>query len=106
WNRNTETDVSHYEVEIYTSSSGGSPVIKDVVTHLNDSSFTPRYEIEINTGSLTSTVTRWLRVRAKDHSGNPVSSSSGWTSRVSAGTGDILQNDIENDEITNKVEAV
>ncbi|HML96688.1 MAG TPA: fibronectin type III domain-containing protein [Thermodesulfobacteriota bacterium] len=106
WNGNTETDVSHYEVEIYTSSSGGSPVIKDVVTHLNDSSFTPRYEIEINTGSLTSTVTRWLRVRAKDHSGNPVSSSSGWTSRVSAGTGDILQNDIENDEITNKVEAV
>ena len=102
WNRNTETDVSHYEVEIYTSSSGGSPVVKDIVSHLNDTSFTPRYEIEINTGSLTSTVTRWLRVRAKDHSGNPTSSSSGWTSRVSAGTGDILQDDIENDEVTNK----
>ena len=105
WDRNTETDVSHYEVEIYTSSSGGSPVVKDIVTHLNDSSFTPRYEIEINTGSLTSTITRWLRVRAKDHSGNPASSSSGWTSRVSAGTGDILQPDVRDNEITNKAYA-
>ncbi len=98
WNRNAETDVSHYEVEIYTSSSGGSPVVKDVVTHLNDSSFTPRYEIEINTGSLTSTVTRWLRVRAKDHSGNPSSSGSGWTSRVSAGTGSVGRLDAINND--------
>ena len=98
WNRNTETDVSHYEIEIYTSSSGGSPVVKDIVTHLNDSSFTPRYEAEINTGSLTSTVTRWLRVRAKDHSGNPASSSSGWTSRVSAGTGSVGRLDAINND--------
>ena len=98
WNKNTETDVSHYEIEIYTSSSGGSPVVKDVVTHLNDSSFTPRYEIEINTGSLTSTVTRWLRVRAKDHSGNPSSSGSGWTSRVSAGTGSVGRLDAINND--------
>ena len=98
WNKNSEADVAYYEIEIYTASSGGSLLVKDEVLHLNDSSFTPRYKYNRQTGSLTSNLVGAARIRAVDHSGN----TSSFTSRVAATTGDILQDDIEDNEVTNK----
>lgn len=98
WNKNSEADVAYYEIEIYTATSGGSLLVKDEVIHLNDSSFTPRYKYNRQTGSLTSNLVGAARIRAVDHSGN----ASSYTSRVGATTGDILQDDITDNEVTQK----
>lgn len=98
WNKNTEVDVSHYIIEIYTSTSGGSLVARDIVPHENNVSFTPRYELEIQTGDLTTSITRALRVSAVDHSGNV----SAFTTRIAASTASVKQPDIGSGEITNK----
>lgn len=92
WNESAEADFDFYEIEIYTASTGGTLVETDKIKGA-------RYEIEIQTGDLTSTLTRWAQVRAVDKSGNQ----SSFTSRVSASTGSILQDDITNNEITNRV---
>lgn len=96
WNRRTETDIKEYQIEIYNSSSGGNPVKEDTVKQPSNTSTNPTYEFDAQQGNLTSVVTRYLRVRAIDNSGNP----GPWTSRDGQSTGPILQNDITNGEIT------
>ncbi len=93
WNANPEADIDYYEVEMYISSSGGSPIaptpLRTVSRHWGHI---------LNTGNLTTTVTRWVRVRAVDFSGN----ASAWTSRVSASTSSILQDDVTNNEMASQ----
>lgn len=94
WNRRTETDIRGYEIEIYTSSSGGSPIKEDFVEQSESAVMT--YAFDAKQGNLTSTVTRYLRVRAVNYTGVP----GNWSSRDGQSTGPILQGDITNGEIT------
>lgn len=98
WNKHPDADVSHYIIEIYTALSGGSLLKRDIVPHENNASFVPGYKYTRQTGSLTSNLIGAARIAAVDHSGNVGS----FTSRVAATTGDILQDDIGNNEVTNK----
>ncbi|MEW6146105.1 MAG: fibronectin type III domain-containing protein [Thermodesulfobacteriota bacterium] len=92
WNKHPEADVAYYEAELNTSTSGGV-LGKEIIPHLNDVDFKPRYEIEIQTGDLTNPITRALRIRAVDHSGNK----SGWTTPlIAASTGDVGRDDLHN----------
>lgn len=94
WNKNAESDVSHYIIEIYTATSGGSLLKRDIVPHENNASFTPGYEYQRQTGDLTSSLVGALRVAAVDHSGN----TSGFTSRFGLSTGALARNDAVKDD--------
>lgn len=97
WNKNPEADVAYYEAELNTSTAGGV-LGKEIIPHLNDADYKPRYELEIQTGNLTSLITRALRVRAIDHSGN----AGGWTSRIAASTGAVARGDAVDGDFTKK----
>ena len=90
WNKHPESDVSHYIIEIYSSTSGGSLLKRDIVPHENNASFSPAYEYQRQTGNLTSSLIGALRVAAVDHSGN----TSSFTTRVGASTGDVERDDL------------
>ena len=98
WAKHPDADVSHYIIEIYTALAGGSLLKRDIVPHENNASFIPGYKYTRQTGSLTSNLIGAARIAPVDHSGNVGS----FTPRVAATTGDILQDDIANNEITAK----
>ena len=95
WNKNAESDVSHYIVEIYSATSGGSLLKRDIVPHENNAGYTPGYEYQRQTGNLTSSLVGALRVAAVDHAGN----TSGFTSRFGLSTGAVKQQDVTTSEI-------
>ena len=92
WNKNSESDVSHYIIEIYTATSGGSLLKRDIVPHENNASFTPAYEYQRQTSDLTTALVGALRVAAVDHSGN----TSSFTARVGATTAAVARLDAIN----------
>lgn len=92
----TIEDLKGYEYRIYTASSGGTQVYPKAAGGAY--AFTPDTQVNINDleGDLTAIKrTLWLEVRAIDNTGN----TSTTTSRVSAGTREILQPDILDGEI-------
>lgn len=100
WTKNSETDVSHYIVEVYTATSGGSLLVRDIVPHENNLNFSPRYEYQRQTGDLTTSLTGALRVAAVDHSGN----ASSFTTRFAVSTGEITRPDARNNDFSRKWE--
>jgi hypothetical protein len=98
WNKNSESDVSHYIIEIYSATSGGSLLKRDIVPHENNASYTPGYEYQRQTGDLTSSLVGALRVAAVDHSGN----TSGFTSRFGLSTGAVGRGDAVNNDFGKK----
>jgi hypothetical protein len=100
WNKNPDADVSHYEYEIYSALSGGTLLVKKILPHLNDSGFTPTVQYQRQRGDLTSPLTGALRVRAKDHSGNPTDPNAGWTTRFALSTGAVTRDDAVNNDWT------
>jgi len=101
WNKNSEADVSHYIVEIYSATSGGSLLKRDIVPHENNASFTPGYEYQRQTGVLTGTLVGALRVAAADHAGN----TSGFTSRFGLSTGAVARDDAVKDDFNKQWQA-
>jgi hypothetical protein len=98
WDKHPASDVSHYEYEIYSATSGGSilPGGKGIVPHSGKSNTQPRVEYKRQSGNLTSSLVGALRVRAIDHSGNPNDETSGWTARFGLSTGAVVRDDIGN----------
>lgn len=94
WTKNAESDVSHYIIEIYTATSGGSLLKRDIVPHENNASFVPAYEYQRQTGNLTTALVGALRVAAVDHSGN----TSAFTARVGATTAAVARDDAVNND--------
>lgn len=97
WNKNTESDIDGYDVEIWTASTGGSRAGTGFVKQTENPSFT----FNVPDQNLETPKTYYCQVRAKDFSGNV----SVWTSRVSGSTRGILQSDIIDNEISGKATA-
>ncbi|HVY55624.1 MAG TPA: fibronectin type III domain-containing protein, partial [Thermodesulfobacteriota bacterium] len=98
WNKNSESDVSHYIIEIYSATSGGSLLKRDIVPHENNASYTPGYEYQRQRGNLTSSLVGALRAAAVDHAGN----TSGFTSRFGLSTDAVTRLDAVNNDFGKK----
>lgn len=92
FNPSPDSDILYYEYRIWSASFGGTLLKHDTIA-AGDKLYADYQRV---TGSLLSPNTAWFEVRAVDYSGNP----SSYTSRVSAQTDQILQDDIVNSEIT------
>lgn len=90
FDENTEEDLDGYEYEIDNNSNFLSP-IKTGFTRTN------KVEWPAQVGDLTSAQTVYCRVRAKDKTGNPTSSSVGWTTGVAGTTRDVDRDDMPSD---------